>query len=1194
MVQPAGRLSPPADDLDTLRTEERRYRSLLDFAPDAVFIYPIIDGGEPGCFVEVNEEACRRLGYTRSELLRLSVRDITEAPSATIAQILTELVRTGAVTRQTEHIAKDGRRTPVEVIARVIELDDRPHVFATARDITARLNTAEALRESEERLRFTLEAARVGSWDWNIAADEVKWSEHLEQIHGREPGSFGESLQSVIDEIYAPDRPHVEAAIRAALEGDGVYEVEYRILRADGSLGWLHGQGRATFDEAGRPVRMAGVCMDVTERRRTDAITRLLAEAGSLLSNTLDIERTLEGVAQLLVPTLGDWCAIDLMRDGRRLEHVAVVHSDPEKVALAEELRRRYPPDLGAPRGLAKVIRTGDPELYADVSEDLLQQSAQDEEHFRILRELGLRSALVVPLTARERTLGAITLISAESQRRYHERDLAVVRELAARCALAVDNARLFGDSQRELAERRQAEAALRAQTQMLAAVNRINMVLAGQLELEKLVQTVTDAGQELTRADYGAFFYNTVDENGDAYVLCTLSGLTREQFPGLEMPRKMELFAPTYEGRYVVRIGDVSRDKRYGKMAPHFGVPPNHPPVRSYLAAPVVSRTGEVHGGLFFGHHSPDVFTHQDEQVIAGIAAQAAIAIDNARLYQAAQRELAERRQAEEKLHVAREAAEAANRAKSEFLANMSHEIRTPMTSILGYADVLSRHLDDPDDLQCVDTIRRNGKFLLEILNDILDLSRIEAGRLEIDRRRVRPDELVADVCALMDIRAREKRLPLTVEYESLLPETIETDPTRLRQILVNLVGNAIKFTDEGSVRLAVRVLEADQKLRFDVIDTGIGMTADQRNRLFLPFTQADSSVSRRYGGSGLGLTICRRLAEMLGGEIRVQSEPQRGSTFTVTIDAGPLQGVTRVTPRKAAAPPTEEHPEAHRLDCLALVVDDRRDIRYLAQHFLEHAGARVKTAKDGRDALQAVVQAQEQGSPFDLIVLDMQMPEIDGYEAAAQLRSRGVETPIIALTAAAMQGDRERCLRAGCDDYTSKPIHGPHLVELAARYTQHVTKGELTRRRQDLLNGSRRDAEEVAPATSPPSADGRRVLLVDDNADVRNLTTMLLEMSGHEVRVAEDGATAISTAEEFAPQAVLLDLGLPDMNGYEVVSRLKQMSQLKEAVLIALSGRGEPEDRRRTEAAGFHHHLVKPASAEELERLILQGRPA
>ncbi|MDX1657108.1 MAG: ATP-binding protein, partial [Candidatus Competibacteraceae bacterium] len=378
--------------------------------------------------------------------------------------------------------------------------------------------------------------------------------------------------------------------------------------------------------------------------------------------------------------------------------------------------------------------------------------------------------------------------------------------------------------------------------------------------------------------------------------------------------------------------------------------------------------------------------------------------------------------------LEAARRVADAANRAKSEFLANMSHEIRTPMTAIMGYADVLLAHVRDPDNRQCVETIKRNGHHLVEIIDDILDLSKIEAGKLELERRRFSPEQVVADVHSLMEVRARERGVPLGVEYQGLIPATIESDPTRLRQVLANLVGNAIKFTEQGWVRLVVRLLsdEITPRLEFQVIDTGIGIGPEQLARLFRPFSQADTSVTRRFGGTGLGLAICRRLVEMLGGEITVDSAPNQGSTFAFTVTTGSLAQVPLVEPGGEIKPPAVATVPVAALDGRILVVDDRHEIRMLIQHYLENAGARVVTASDGQAGLERALEAEKTAEPFDLVVMDMQMPVLDGYQATARLRAAGFCRPIIALTAAAMQGDREKCLAAGCDDYLSKPVDG------------------------------------------------------------------------------------------------------------------------------------------------------------------------
>ncbi len=413
--------------------------------------------------------------------------------------------------------------------------------------------------------------------------------------------------------------------------------------------------------------------------------------------------------------------------------------------------------------------------------------------------------------------------------------------------------------------------------------------------------------------------------------------------------------------------------------------------------------------------------------------------------------REISARKEAEQELERARVAAENASRAKSDFLANMSHEIRTPMTAILGYADLLLNHLEDADNRQCALTIKRNGRFLLEIINDILDISRIEAGKLEIERQRFPLRQIIADVHSLMHVRALEKQLPLSVEYAGPVPETIESDPTRLRQILINLVANAVKFTESGSVRLVVRLEhENDQpRLRFDVIDTGIGISAEQMARLFQPFSQADNSVTRDYGGTGLGLTISQRLAGMLGGDIKAISQPGQGSTFIVTIATGPLEGIPLLEPKVIAmlAPiDVAETPQLPSLLCRVLIVDDRRDIRYLVQHVLEESGATVATADNGQVGIDLVSQRQVDGAPFDVVLMDMQMPVLDGYQAARRLRDRGFTGGIIGLTAGAMKGDREKCLAAGCDDYVTKPIDR-HVLLAALIKRLAARDGELAK---------------------------------------------------------------------------------------------------------------------------------------------------
>ena len=419
----------------------------------------------------------------------------------------------------------------------------------------------------------------------------------------------------------------------------------------------------------------------------------------------------------------------------------------------------------------------------------------------------------------------------------------------------------------------------------------------------------------------------------------------------------------------------------------------------------------------------------------------------------------------------LAKRAAESANRAKSTFLAHMSHEIRTPMTGILGFSDLLLQtHLADAERRRYIESIQRNGQHLLALMNDILDLSKVEAGKMTLEAIDCDPCQVIADVESMMSVRARSKQIGLIVNVSPDVPRKIRTDPTRLCQILLNVVGNAIKFTDAGEVKIGLDLIadvNNEPRLRFVITDSGIGMTDAQMQRLFEPFHQADVSTSRRFGGTGLGLAISKRLIEMLGGDITVRSEAGRGTEFCITLGTG--GGVaTRVEP--APAPPaasgaTVPH-DIH--DLRILLAEDGPDNQFLIKYYLERAGATVEIAEDGHAAIAQTLAAKDRGKPFDLVLMDIQMPGMDGLDATAILRKQGLTLPILALTAHGSAEAREESLAAGCSDHLVKPIEPNQLLSSIMTWTQRIppeVKLRSTWEADEALQSALKDYVEELP---------------------------------------------------------------------------------------------------------------------------------
>jgi PAS domain S-box-containing protein len=599
----------------------------------------------------------------------------------------------------------------------------------------------------------------------------------------------------------------------------------------------------------------------------------------------------------------------------------------------------------------------------------------------------------------------------------------------------------------RDITESRRSALALQEQKEIIETIQGLGQLLSGELDLQKLVQAVTDAATELTGAQFGSFFYNVLNEEGASYMLYTLSGVPREAFEHFPMPRATELFGPTFRGEGTIRIDEVKKDPRYGKSAPYHGMPQGHLPVNSYLAVPVISRSGAVIGGLFFGHSEKAVFTERHERIVEGIAAQAAIAMDNARLYEGAQTAIRDRDALLAREQEARKEAEIASRTKDDFLGLLSHELRTPLNAILGWTRMLSTgSLEQDAYARALETIDRNAKLQSRLIEDMLDVSRIISGKLRLDAQ---PIDLTTVINAAVDTLrpaadARNIRVYVVLDFGA---GTVLGDPVRLQQVIWNLLSNAVKFTPRGgSIRLSLERINSHVEIT--ISDTGPGIDEEFLPFVFDRFRQADSTSSKKYGGLGLGLSIVRHLVELHGGMVEAANlEEESGAVFTIKLPVMALRKqagsvnmelAERVHPVVNGAVPFDCPPELRGIKVLA--VEDEPDARDLIVAVLNQCGAKVKACESVQQALELL----EEFAP-DVLVSDIGLPEEDGYSLIRKIRAAeegtGKRLPAVALTAFARVEDRLKALSEGYNMHVAKPVEPAELALVIASLTNHKT---------------------------------------------------------------------------------------------------------------------------------------------------------
>ncbi|HVP10978.1 MAG TPA: PAS domain S-box protein [Phycisphaerae bacterium] len=972
----------------------QRFRAALDTSADLIFL---VDRTTMR-FVDVNDTTCKVLGYSRHELLAMGPHDIDPiAPRDPTAATIAALIDSGHETVETFYRRKDGSTFPVEIRLRAQETADGPLLIATARDMTQRKRDERALRESEELFRSittrALDAIIMMDHEgrlsyWNESAERI-FGYSWDEVRGRNlhtllaPPQYREGYEKGVDRFCATgEGPALgkTAALTALRKSGEEFPVE---LSVSGIM--LSGQRYAV-----------GILRDVSERKRAE---------DELKAAHAFLQKVIDSIPSPVYYKDGQ---------GRYLGcNVAFEHllNRPRAEIIGKTIFDFWPPDMA--------------QLHAEQATRALQGAGHQS----------YEAAIPLP----DGTMGDAIFIKAAF--------LNPDGQVGGVVAVILD-----------ITERKRAEAQQR-----------------------RLVRAIEAAADAVVLTDA----YGLITNVNPAFTVVT--GYTEEEAIGHQLLPLLNAGEGPALGREITeaaKAGKVWSGRRTNRRKDgtlyHAAV----------TVAPVAGENGEITG-----------YVAIERDVSEDILREEQLRDNNAALCRSLERE----KLISSELAAASAAAQAATRAKSEFLANMSHEIRTPMSAILGFADLLDESLtccsecprwsgcdERATNRQYVDTIRRNGRFLLDIINDILDLSKIEAGKLTTETIECAPCAIVSEVASLMSVRAQAKNLAIKIEYAGPVPERIQTDPMRLRQILINLIGNAIKFTDFGEVRLVTRFVPGSgtptarrlagphreaspntdddsaigpdgpgpsglefahrpapgPSLQFDVIDTGVGLKPEHLSKLFQPFTQADASMARRFGGTGLGLTISSRLAEMLGGQITVESEFGEGSTFRLTIAVGSVDGIKMIEPTSelvAAAAQTAPRPAQRKpvssLGCRVLLAEDGPDNRQFISFVLRRAGADVVMVENGEQAVDAVLATMKPGTeaatpPFDLVLMDMQMPGMDGYEATLVLRNHGYTGPIVALTAHAMAGDRRRCLDAGCNDYAVKPISRHALVGVLERH--------------------------------------------------------------------------------------------------------------------------------------------------------------
>lgn len=813
----------------------------------------------------------------------------------------------------------------------------------------------------------------------------------------KHPNAFGRPFKEVWPEILS----EVEPILQKALLGESSYfeDMPFTIFRnGQPDTVWVTFNYAPAYGDDRSIIGMHAVLIDTTSRVLAEKRRVFQLQMADSLRELSDPIAIMEAAARLTGEHLRTgrvgYAEINEQKGSASVDRD---WTNGTVFSLAGESRplESFGPDI------IDELRRGNTLRIADV-----YQHPKSQLYATAYDSIGARAALVIPLLEAKELTAAFHVHEAVP-RSWTDEEVTLVEDVARRTWDAVRRAR--------------AEEVLHDETRLLDILNKTGQSLASTLQLDDLLQLVTDAATQLTGAKFGAFFYNDTDSNGKAYMLYTLSGAPREAFEKFGYPQGTQVFKPTLQGDRPVRSDDITKDFRYGKTAPHHGMPTGHLLVRSYLAASVVSRTGEVIGGLFFGHPEPGIFTEKTERIIEGIAAQAAIAIDNARLYEIAQKSSQERQALLSSERAARAEAEQLIHAKDEFLAMLAHELRNPLAPVSAAAQLLKLAGNDEKRVrQASEIIARQVSHLTNLIDDLMDMSRVTRGLVQLEKETLDIKSVVST--------ALEQARPLIESRQHILNTRMDADyalvfgdRTRLIQVVANLLNNAAKYTPAGG-EISLRVETRDRQIQISVTDNGNGMDSSLIPYVFDLFTQGSRDLDRSQGGLGIGLALVKAIVSLHEGQVSATSAGLgKGSTFFVTLP----QAMTEISM-------SEEDENSYIADALRImVVDDNVDAAHSLAVLLQALGHHVTVKTNAKTALDEASM-----TPPDVFILDIGLPDISGYDLTRQLRARCdcTRATFIALTGYGQPQDREMSVAAGFDHHLVKPADTQLLMKVLA----------------------------------------------------------------------------------------------------------------------------------------------------------------